>query len=234
MKVCLILAVLLVLCPAVVASLLPLDETGWELQVAEPFNGKVFMFYDSAVEDNVWIELGYIFEEDIGINASGGDPIVIEFALREKTAFNYMPNLIIRDITISNLTGRMWNALHLQLAKNLNGVGNIGFDPEFIFDGPIDGFNPFMVSYDPFAHQGINDTPLKMDFTDGVLTGDDLLIGFRGSEVNYCRVITDIEEGDSFLLKVWPSIYVPEPATFILLAFGFLLLLPHGKFEKRI
>lgn len=213
-------------------SFFPIDETGWEVRVSEQFSGKVFVLYDRLENDAVWIELRKEFDEFTTFQNDMGDSLQLEFRLADKNAVNFASDIVIKDETIINSTGRTWTDFHIELAFNLNSYGDVGFDPDFIFEGPIDDFNPFIVQFDPFSYHGIlvNDlsTPLKIDFLDGELpSGQDLLPGFGGSGQNYVRIITSLDEGDSFIIKEWPTI--PEPATLSLLAFGLIPLLRRRK-----
>ena len=125
----------------------PIDDTGWEVRVSEQFSGKVFVLYDSLENDAVWIELRKEFDESTTFENDMGDSLQMEFRLADKSAVNFAPDIVIKDETIINSTGRTWTDFHIELASNLNSYGEVGFDPDFIFEGPIAGYNPFTVKF---------------------------------------------------------------------------------------
>ena len=109
----------------------------------------------------------------------------------------------------------------------MNSEPYVGFDPDYIYTANLPPYNPFQTV--EFAdYIGMNEMPIAINFDDGqVPDGATFAPGYFGDDDNYIRIVTDMDEGQYFILKEWPT--VPEPTTLLLLSGGFLAL----RFRKR-
>jgi len=206
---------------------------GWEARVADGFSQYASVIPELVLQDAVVIQIDKSFTSstfEFGL----GQPIYIEFVVKEG-AVNHVPNIIIRDENISNYTDNTWVDFHMALSWNMGSDPYVGFNPNYLFEPSIPLFNPFAVvefDPDPALNNGlpINNeaTPTRINFRDGsVADGATWNPGQNGTDQNYIMIVTDMDPGQSFKLKEWPTI--PEPGMLALLACGSFLFLKRRK-----
>ena len=221
----LILSILIVGLSTVGASagLTPIDTTGWSVEDYGPFEGSVSVTYRGTSDNAIWIELDKEFNSDVFVGGDYGQPAAIKFVLTNSQAVNFAPNIVIAEELIVNNTGINWLDFHMTLSWDFfNYDPYVGFDPQYIFAADLPPYNPFQ-TVDFADYIGLNGMPVSLNFDDGqVADGETFKPGYYGSDDNYVRIVTDMDEGQYFILKEWPTI--PEPTTLLLLSGGFVAL----------
>ena len=206
------------------AALTPIDGTGWSVEMYGIFEASVNITYRDTLGDAIWIEIDKEFNSEFFDGGVMGQPIAIKFVLTDSQAANFAPDIVITEELIVNNTGRTWNDFHMAVSWDLNNPGNpyVGFDPQYIFTADLPPYNPFKsIGFSDYI--GMNGMPVSLDFDDGqVADGETFAPGYYGSDDNYVRIVTDMDEGQFFILKEWPT--VPEPTTLLLLSGGFMAL----------
>lgn len=203
-----------------------IGDTGWTVDYYEIGVGRVTVTYKGMLNGAVWIELDKEFNSPSFDAGLVGDDIPLEFTLVNPEAADFAPDIIITGEIIMNRTGRTWYDFHMTVEPAL-GEGQVWFDPAYCFEGPIVVWEADVeVVYNPFSEVslGEGERPVKLDFEGGQLeSGQNFFPGYRGTDDNYVRIVTELGAGQSFIMKEWPTI--PEPATFVLLGAGAMVLL---------
>ena len=210
------------------AGLTPIDSTGWSVEGLGTFDGSISMTYRGTFNNAIWIELDKEFNSEVFDGGVLGQPAGIKFVLTDPQAVNYSPNIVIAEEVIDNNTGTDWFDFHMAISWDFfNSDPYVGFDPEYIFTANLPPDNPFQTV--EFAdYFGMNEMPVSLNFYDGqVPNGTSFYPGVGGNEENHIRIVTDMDQGQFFILKEWPT--VPEPTTLLLLSGGFMAL----RFRKR-
>ena len=190
---------------------------GWEIRVLHDAAQFVGVTVDAVSDDTLFIELDKIFSSPTFDFDQFGQSVRIEFTVDPQAA-SHVPNIVILDESIRNNTGRDWTDFHMALIDNDDEqLGpQVGFDPAYIYESTGD------VPFDTIVFQGndgLNGMPTQIDFRDGVLAnGSDMAVGVGGTSSNNLRIVTNLQPGESFRLKEYPT--VPEPASLLSLALG--------------
>jgi len=234
LKIAVALLVVVLLGVASEAAPMAIGDTGWQVDAYDAFDGKVWVTYKGTADGAVWIELDKEFDSESFDGGLLGDDIPLKFTLVDAEAADFAPDIIVTGEVVTNNTGRTWYDFHMTVAPELVGTGAVWFDPAYVFEGPIVvSEGDVVLSYNPFSEVSLvaGERPMKLDFEGGELaSGQHFFPGYRGTDDNYVRIVTELEVGDSFVLKEWPTI--PEPATFFLLGLGGMALV--GLERRRV
>lgn len=215
---------------------LPLGNTGWNVYLESNGFGTVDLFDFGVDRENIWIELDKDFTGGFTRNGTG-DSIIVRFTLVDPCQADFRPNIVIRDERILNETGVTWHDFHIALGLRIPGPDQPsyqkwGFDPDWIFtpsdDNPFEDIafqgSPWLGT--PYGNYERTPTQLNMYNATGTpgLEPDGQYHPLGGSDAGSLRIVTrDMQQGDYFILKEWPT--TPEPATMSMLVLGGLALL---------
>jgi hypothetical protein len=215
-------------------------DTGWtvELMGVEHFDGSVFVGLLGVTNDQVpgapasrriLIEIDKIFDNPHFNDFGLGQTAALKFTLANIEAPDYSPTLVLNDEKIDNNTGTAWTDFHMLLEWDLNAEApNAQFNPDHIFTPGVSG-NPFQTV--AFAYTTMNDVRYRnrLNFLNGIVPAGSTLT--PGSDGSYVQIDTSLSQGQSFILKEYPTI--PEPATLAILGVGGILLARRNRRQSR-
>jgi hypothetical protein len=197
--------------------------SGWDVRIDNSLGNayvNVGVFEDGIFNDGrtVVIEIVKEFTSPEFDDFNLGQPLFLRF---EKLYEDSPSNIVIVNEHITNNSIVDWFDFHIAVTSNLQGNNNlptVGFDSGHIFTAGVAG-NPFQ-TVEFSLYNGLDGMPTKIDFYDGTVpSGSYFQPGLNSS---YISIITDMEVGDVFWLKEYPTI--PEPTTVAFLTLGSVIL----------
>ncbi len=218
----LIMILLASICSA--ATVVPLGTSGWVAEIPSIYesSGKTFITWDIVLDDTVVIEIAKYFDSPT-FEEGVGEPIWIKFRRTEDTSVS---NIRIKDELIYNDTNTAWTDFHMILVDQAGQNNQVSFNMDYAFEATDS--NPFeSIYYQTEGGQiaGDGDIAKRIVFENGIAPSsstDPFALGKDGTKSNSVEIATDIEVGEFFFLKEFPT--VPEPMTLIMLSLGGIAL----------